>query len=156
WNLNSVTQNLTKIGLASELAGASPGEAVAAPLTIAVQLGDPEQRLLADLNHWQEELQNQPQNGALLVRPGVTLSQLGRDAEARESFVCAIQGGASSAAPIDLAACEIRLGHWVAGLAVLERALATPGLLPGQAAALHNQIAWYLNLAPPEDRDPPE
>jgi len=57
-------------------------------------------------------------------------------------------------APIELSACEIRLGNWKEGLAVLERELADPGLSPARSAILYNQIAWHLSLAPPEFRDP--
>jgi len=154
WNLDSITRSLAKIGLACQFVGAFSGEAAAAPLTVAVQLGDPDQRLLDDLRLCQTELLEQPDNGALLFRAGVLLSQLGRDTEARESFTRAVEGGAYYRAPIELAACEIRLGHWVEGLAILERTLAAPGLIPRQSAALHNLIAWYLNLAPAEYRDP--
>jgi len=100
------------------------------------------------------ELSSQPGNGVFLFQLGSLLSQLGRDVEARDAFAGAVAGGAPFWPMVELAACEIRLERWAEGLAVFERAQAIPGLHPAQKAGLCNQIAWYLNLAPPEHRDP--
>ena len=124
------------------------------PLALEVHLEDPRERLLEELADRQKELQHRPQDGMLQLQIGRLLSRLERDTKARAALEAAMESGALFEGAIDLSACEVRLEHWTAALAVLERALSAPALSPAQQGLLSNALAWYLSLAPPGFRNP--
>jgi tetratricopeptide (TPR) repeat protein len=156
WDLDSLGHRLSRAGLRFELTEPGQREPVdgAAPLVVDIRLQDAHQPIEEELVSIRRDLEHQPGNAALLFRLGSQLSKLGCDTEARDALAGAVGNGNSFVPSIELAACEIRLGHWREGLARFEHALANPSLAPVQLAGLCNQIAWYLNLAPPDDRDP--
>jgi serine/threonine protein kinase/WD40 repeat protein len=158
WNLASLGKNLEVIGVHCELTEFSPQVPVSRrePPSLEFRLRDSRAEAEIELVRIRRDLETQPQNVALLHQLGTRLAALGRDDEARHAFAQAVEVGAPFVVSFDLGTCEIRLGHWREGVAVFERALTGPELTPTQSAALCNQVAWYLNLAPPDFRNPPK